>query len=172
MQKSLFDYRTHYEYLKIKLSPQNKGREAKAQFSEFLRIQPAFLSQILAQKYSLSLEQADLANQYFDHSTEESDFFIFQVSRDRAGTKSLRQYYDQQILSILKKRLLVVERMGRKATHHSNWRQRAIQNLLKQDDRDLHFSGVYSLDKKTADKIKEEFMEFLKYRLKNIESSK
>jgi hypothetical protein len=48
----------------------------------------------------------------------------------------------------------------------------AIQNLSSQNDMDLHFSGIYSLDKKTALKIKDEFMDFLKLKLKDIEIAK
>lgn len=252
--KSVFEVKNHFEYISEQLEARRNVRGIKTQFSEFLRIKPAFLSQVLSEKYSLSLEQADLANQFFDHSAEEADFFILMVSRDRAGSVSLKKHYDQQINQILKKRLLVIERLGRKGDlseetkgtyysswlyaaihilttipeyrtrkalaektrmsmealdkalqflmthnlihkegdhylpthswirvdkesphivkHHSNWRLQAINNLEKQTDQDLHYSGVFSMDVKTALHFKDKFLELLKAESKKIEASK
>lgn len=248
---SIYDAKNHFEYLKYKLDPRKTARGIKTKFSEYLRVQNAFLSQVLAEKYPLSLEQADLANQFFDHSKEESEFFILLVSRDRSGTKTLKSHFENQIQIILKKRQLVIERLGRKselddtakgvyysswlyaAIHvactiselqtrsslalyfgislevtgkvldflveqnllikefeyykvtktwvrldkdsphiiklHSNWRQVAIRDLEIQTNEDLHYSGVFSMDKKTALRIKDQFMDFIKAQLKQIE---
>lgn len=250
----LFAFKTHFDYLRHKLNPRNSQRGIKAKVAEFLRIQPAFLSQVLAEKFSLSLEQADLANQFFDHSKEEAEFFLLLVSCDRAGTESLKKHFESQIQLLLKKRLLVVERLGRKSEisdetkgvyyaswlyaathvactisalqtrqaiakhfhipvelagkildflmeqnlltknaekysttqswirldkesphiikHHTNWRQKAIQNLELQTNEDLHYSGVFSMDRKTALKIQDQFLNFIQQQLKMIESAK
>jgi hypothetical protein len=55
---------------------------------------------------------------------------------------------------------------------HANWRLKAIQNLETQTDRDLHFSGIYSMDARTAARIKDRFLEFLKEQQKEIEPAK
>ena len=250
---SIFESKSHFEYLKERFQSGSAERGEKTRFSQSLRIQPAYLSQILARKYSLSLEQAELANQFFDHSTEESEFFLLLVSRDRAGTVSLKKHFDAQMNAILKKRLQVVERLGRKveisaeakgiyysswiysaihisctipelrtrkalaqqfslplelvgkvldfmvensllakegdeylptqtwirldresphiARHHTNWRQKAVQNLEVQTDEDLHYSGIYSMDLKTAAQIKDRFLDFIKAQIKEIEAA-
>lgn len=246
--ETIFDHKTHFSYLKSRLTHR---RGAKAQLAAYLRIQPAFLSQVLAEKYCLSLEQAEEANGYFDHATDEAHFFILLVSRDRAGTQGLHRHFDQQIQAVLKKRLSVVERLGRKVEiseevkgiyysswlyaaahvaatipqlstrramaecfdipieimtkildflvehqmltkvddsyrtnqnwvrldrgsphivkHHTNWRQKAIQNFEVQTERDLHYSGVFSLDEKTALTIKDRTLEYLKQTVNTID---
>ena len=250
----IFAHKSHFDYLKHKLDPRHSQRGVKAKLASHLRIQPAFLSQVLAEKFSLSLEQADLANQFFDHSKEEADFFLLLVSRDRAGTESLRKHFESQIQSTLKKRLLVIERLGRKTEitaeakgiyysswlyaaihvactiselqtrqsiakhfsipielagkildflveqsllkkidekyttteswirldkesphiikHHTNWRQKAIQNFELQTNEDMHYSGVFSMDQKTALKIQDQFLHFIQQQLKMIETAK
>ena len=252
--RDLFECQSHFEYLKQKLNGRNAHRGIKTQLAEFIRVQPAYLSQVLAGKYSLSLEQADLASQFFDHSKEESDFFLLLVSRDRAGTPSLRAHFERQMSEITAKRMQVVERLGKKEEltdeakgvyysswmyaalhvactiptlqsrqalarhfslpveiveqvlhflelnnliekrndayvptpnwvrldkrsphiikHHSNWRQKAIQNLERQSDEDLHYSGVYSIDAATMKQIKDKLLSLIKEQMKNIEQAK
>lgn len=253
MEKSVFDFENHEDYLGYRLDPRRNKRGVKAEFSAFLRIQPAYLSQVLAKKFALSLEQADLANRFFDHTTEEANFFILLVSKDRSATHSLKTYYDQQITAILKKRLLISERIGKRnevteeakgryysswlyagvhvaatldsigsqldiakqlqvpseivsaiidflienqlllkkenkfewanswvridknsphiVKHHTNWRLKAIQNLELQTENDLHYSGIFSMSKKTANQIKSQLMDAVKENLKLIEDS-
>lgn len=250
--ESIFEYNDHSTYMKDRLRSIGQ-RGVKQRFAEYIRVQPAFLSQVLAQKYPLSLEQADRANFFFEHSIDESDYFIALVSRDRASTESLKKYFSNQLNDLKKRRFEIIRRLGRKdeisenakgvyysswiygaahiATtipaarrlgqlqkllniemdvlknilqflvdnnliyqesgeylptqnwlrldrsspyirqHHNNWRQKAIQNLEKQDDKDLHFSGVYSLDSKTAVSIREDILELIARQVKKIEKA-
>lgn len=248
----IFEFNSHYSYLEKRLSgADNWGQKAK--FAEHIGVQPAYLSQVLAQKYSLSLEQADLANEYLEHSTEESEFFILLVLKDRAGRVSLRKHFAHQISQILEKRKLLTERLGKKVEiseevkgvyysswlysaihvacsvpalrtrkslvqyfnistelaskildyleenyllkkegdqyvltgnwfrlgqesphiikHHTNWRLQAIQSLESQTNADLHYSGIFSLDKKTAELVKSQLLDSIKQQTKNIESA-
>ena len=251
---TVFDFSSHFEYIRTRLDSKKNKRGVKSQFAEYVRILPAYLSQVLKEKYALSLEQADLANQFFDHSIEESDFFLLLTSKDRAGTESLKKRYQSHINEILSKRKLLVERLGKKkelsneaqgiyysswlystihvactieslrtskalsehldvpieivgkilnfleehsllvkdmesykttnnwlrlgknsphiVKHHTNWRLQAINNLETQTDDDLHYSGIFSLDDKTAQKVKNEFLDFLKQQLKTFESAR
>lgn len=253
MSNSIFEHETQFSYLKTRLSPPFASRGEKSRFAAHLRILPAYLSQVLAEKTSLSLEHADLANGFFGHTSDEADFFLLLVGRDRAGSQSLRRHYARQIQSVLKKRLEVTERLGRKgelseaaqgvyysswmhpALHvattipelrkiralaerfsleiamvtkvmafleanglverrgdefhptqnwvrlsrtsplitqlHSNWRQVAIRNVAMQSEADLHFSGIYSLDEKTATVIREALLETVRAQVDKIEKS-
>lgn len=252
--ETIFNFQTHYDYLKTKLDPRKSSRGVKAQFANAIQVLPSFLSQVLKEKYALSLEQADLANHFFDHSNEESDFFILLTSRDRAGTASLRKHYHTQINDILEKRKQLIERLGKKKEispeaqgvyysswmysavhvactiealstrkaiaehfnlpihlvekilnfleqqslvikntdsykttenwlrlgkesphiikHHTNWRIKAIEDLEVQTDQDLHYSGIFSIDEKTANSTKENFLTFLKEQTKSFELAK
>lgn len=249
----LFSVPDHFAYLQTKFRRSGEARGIKGRFAQHVRIQPAFLSQVLARKYPLSLEQADLANSFFGHSLDESEYFILLVSRDRAGSTSLQKHFNQKLENLRGKRLDVVERLGKKAfvsgetqgiyysswmygavhvattipslrkvgaiqdylgiprekilrilqfleTHglllrkgdeffptktwlrlgrqsphidqfHTHWRQRAIQALTQTYDEDLHFSGVYSLDSKTATTIREALLECIEEQAKRIETA-
>lgn len=249
---SIFEYNEHFSYLRDRFK-KTKSRGIKGQFAEKTQMQPAYLSQVLAKKYSLSLEQADLANSFFEHTIEESEFFLLLVGRDRSGTASLKKHFSKQIDQFRKKRLEVIERLGRKcqvsdgaqeiyysswlysAVHvaltvsdlrrliplknhlginrekllqvlqflesqnliykkndeyfsnqnwvrlesgspqitklHTNWRMKAIQSLDNERESDLHFSGVYSLDPKTATLIRESLLENISKQLNRIEGA-
>ena len=131
--RAVFLYKSHYSYLKDRLTGPNLWG-SKSKFSEFVGVQPAFVSQVLSQKYTLSLEQADLANSFFDHSTEESEFFLLLVLKDRAGSHSLKKHFENQIDLILEKRKSVIERLGKKneisentkSIYYSSWLYSAV----------------------------------------------
>lgn len=131
---SIFEFKSHFRYLNEKLSRGSAKRGEKTRFAEALRIQPAFLSQVLAEKYPLSLEQGDLANQFFDHAPEEADFFLLLISRDRASTASLKKYFEAKTEQVLKKREELAERLGKKTEigeevkgiYYSSWLYSAI----------------------------------------------
>lgn len=132
--KSIFDHESHYSYLRERFKSQTSARGIKGRFADHVRIQPAFLSQVLAEKYPLSLEQADLANSFLEHSIEESEFFLMMVSRDRAGTVSLKKHFSKQLVQARKRHLEVIERLGRKsdiseetkAIYYSSWLYAAV----------------------------------------------
>jgi len=250
---NIFEYENHFLYLEARLGIKGLPRGTKQKFAEFTRMQPAFLSQVLAKKYPLSLEQADLANSFFEHSMDESEFFLLLVSRDRAGSESLRKHFNRQIQHMLRRRQEVVERLGRKSeisvetqgiyysswiyaavhvattipnlrkvgqlrdyfqinsdlllkvlhfleTHHliirrgeefhpsnnwirldrssphivklhSNWREKAIQNIAEEKPQDLHYSGIYSMDAKTAKSVREALLETMSREVKKIEAA-
>ena len=55
--------------------------------------------------------------------------------------------------------------------HHFNWRQRAIQALDNQNEKDLRYSSVFSLSEKDASEIKDKMMGHLKEYLEQISKS-
>lgn len=55
---------------------------------------------------------------------------------------------------------------------HRNWRDVSIRHLEKATAQDLHFSGIYSTDAKTAQAFKDLLLDQLKIGLKDIEKSK
>jgi hypothetical protein len=56
--------------------------------------------------------------------------------------------------------------------HHANLRQRAIHSLEGQSERELHYSGIFSMDEKTAQKMKEKFLELMKEQQEEIQAAK
>ena len=56
--------------------------------------------------------------------------------------------------------------------HHANWRQKAIQNLEVQTDEDLHYSGIFSVDARTALRVKDRLLAYLQEQMKEFEAAK
>lgn len=131
---SIFSYKTHFEYLLERLDPRKHQRGIKIKLAQFLRVTPGYISQALAGKINLTLEQADLANSFLEHSIDESEFFILLVSRDRAGTTTLKDHYSKQINKIIKKRMEVSAHLDKKlelsplaqSIYYSSWLYPAI----------------------------------------------
>lgn len=81
-----------------------RPRGAIKSLAEKLRCHPTFISQVLKNQADFSLEQAYELCEYFSFSKEEQDLFLNLVLRDRAGTKGLKNYYQEKIDKILEGR--------------------------------------------------------------------
>lgn len=56
--------------------------------------------------------------------------------------------------------------------HHSNWRLQALKKVDDYDPKNLHYSVVYSVSKKDAQKIKDEIIKLIQSNLKIVAPSK
>lgn len=128
---STFDYIQYKAYivkaLEVRGSTQKKLAEA-------LRCQPAYISQVLNGSAHLSVEQAEDANVFFDHSNEEAEFFLLLVQLERAGTSRLKTRTKHQIDTVLEKRLHLRNRVDILKTlplesqlrYYSSWHYAAV----------------------------------------------
>lgn len=55
--------------------------------------------------------------------------------------------------------------------HHTNWRLKAIEQLTRKTEKDVHYSVVYTLSKKDAEKLKERILKMIQENIKTIEPS-
>jgi uncharacterized protein (TIGR02147 family) len=104
------DYRN---YIEKKLKTKGYGRGSKAKLADLLDCQPSFISQVLKDKNTFSLEQAYKINSFFKHDNLEQDYFITLVEYDRAGTFDLKQYFEIKLKEISKKAQLLENRVKR-----------------------------------------------------------
>ncbi|MNJ98487.1 hypothetical protein D3C87_162530 [compost metagenome] len=74
-----------------------RPRGAVKGLAEKLGCHPTFIAQVLKETADFSLEQACEFCGHFSLSMEEQDFFLNLVLRDRAGTKTLKRYYQDKI---------------------------------------------------------------------------
>ncbi len=136
--KSLFSFSNYKSYLEAKTGAEGTRKGVKAAMAKSLSCQPTYISQVLHGKAHLSLEQAEILNGFFSHSKEEGFFFLVLVQKDRAGTKALREFFQEQIEEALRKRLVLTMRLGPKevlsevhqATYYSSWIYAAIHIAL------------------------------------------
>lgn len=135
MIKEVFEFKDYRDYLKSTLDAE-RGR--RAHLAQALRVQPAFVSRVLAGQADFSQEHGILINGFLQHREQESEFFMTLLDLGRAGSKALRDYHLRKLEMIREKRLLVSERIGVKQslskedqmTYYSAWYYAAIHILL------------------------------------------
>ena len=129
MQKIIYDYDDYKSYIndKINNSP-SKGRGIKLKISECLSCQTAFVSQVLNGQPNFSLEQAVKLNTFFDHTKDESRFFIILLQLSRAGSTELINFFKSEIKDIVEKRSLFKNRTE-------------VKNNLKKLDQQIYYSN-------------------------------
>lgn len=112
MVKTVFDYHDYKRYLSDRIeSMPNHGRGERTRLADALKCHMAYISQVFNGPADLSLEQADILNEYFGHTSEEGDFFLLLVQEERAGTKSLKERFKSQRKSLLEQRQLLKKRL-------------------------------------------------------------
>lgn len=251
---SLYEYKSYKEYLGSLAGPRNERSGHRAAMAKALRCQPTYISQVLYGNAHLSLEQAEQLSEHLGFTRDEKQFFILMIQKDRSGTKSLESFFNEQMQELLRKRMILTERLGTKTVlseaqqtvyysswqyaaihialtipelqtasslsenfrisksrlntildfllsaglakqegsryltgdvqvrvgnsspniikHHANFRHQAIDSLERETLQDLHYSGVVSLSKEDAVKIKDETLKFIQGALKTIRASK
>lgn len=138
MDKSVFEYSSYKSYLGAKAGATGTRRGVKMAMAKAINCQPTYVSQVLHGKAHLSLEQAEILNGFFSHSRDEAFFFLLLVQKDRAGTRTLRDFFQEQIEDVLKKRLILTKRLGAKeslseihqSTYYSSWIYAALHIAL------------------------------------------
>ena len=89
----IFKCSDYKAYLKSRLA----GKGEKRAFAEYIGCQQSFLSQVLKGKPDLSLEHGLLANEYLQHSKDESKHFLLMLHYGRASSVKLRNYYLEEL---------------------------------------------------------------------------
>ncbi len=112
--KGLFSYTDYRAYVKDQLGHAGTRSGRKKSAADFLRVHTTYISQIVAGKAHLNLEQAELFNEFFQHSNDEGEYFLLLVMLERAGTKRLRDRWAEKIENLLTRRMQIKERIGAK----------------------------------------------------------
>ena len=124
----LYDVSTYRDYLRQHFESAGERSGVKSKFASAIGIKSSFLSQVLSEQAHLSLEQGERANGHLSHSVDESHLFLLMIQRDRAGSPSLKAYFDEQISKSKKKKsvrnlLKTSSEISKeaRATYYSSW---------------------------------------------------
>lgn len=112
MLLAVFDYKDYIAYLSDCLESLPQVRGSRAALAKFLGCQSSFVSQVLTRRAHLSREQAIRVSEFLDLSHDERRFFMLLVDVERAGSKHLEAFYQQEIDTILRHREEVREKIG------------------------------------------------------------
>ena len=139
MNISVFDFKNSRDFLKklIKSQPKN-GHGTRSKWAEAMGCQPAYVSHILNGLYEISSEQAEKLSTHLALNKEEKEFFIMLVQKDRAGTNSLKIFFEKLILEKIEQRESIRNRMKIKsnlsiedqAIYYSKWLYSAVHIIL------------------------------------------
>lgn len=131
MSKKVYDFTDYRAYITefFKNSPEG-SYGAKTRLAESLNCNSAYISQVFNKSANFSLEQAEELNELFQHTKEESRFFLLLVQYARAGSHKLKERIKDQIEETLEKRLVLKERLG-------------VKNTLSETDQSKFYSHWY-----------------------------
>ncbi len=133
MYKPIYEFAHYRDYLASVLNQGGKRSGRRLQLAKHLGVHTTFISQILNSKSELSLEQAELTNEFFKHNTQEADFFIELVLFSKAGSIKLKNRFKDRIEFKRKQSLNIRERL--EPTHQ-----------ISQDEENVYYSSpFYSL---------------------------
>lgn len=133
------DYKTILNKILFEKRKIQKGLSRK--LSEHLGVHPTLVSQVLKGHKDFSEEQILMVCEFLGVARLESKYLLVLLQFERAGSKKLKDHFQEQIDQIRKKALNVSERVTRdrslseeeKAVFYSNWAYSAIHLLSTLD---------------------------------------
>jgi uncharacterized protein (TIGR02147 family) len=139
MGKNIFEFNEYKAYLGSRIQAMPKaGRGFRVEMAEAIQCQKPFVSQVLKGEAQFSLEQAERLNKLLEHDPEQAHYFLLLVQIARAGTASLREFFQSQLDSIKEHRLTLRNRLRSdsviseesKSKYYSSWIYGAIRVAL------------------------------------------
>ena len=131
---SVFDFQSYKVYLRAYTGGPGRRSGIKSALATAIRCQTTYFSRVLNGNAQLSLEQAEALSLFLKHTDDEAHYFLLLVQKERAGTRSLHQYFQKQIDQILAKRMVLRERIAGElvlnkadqAEYYSSWHYAAF----------------------------------------------
>lgn len=111
MANSVYDFDSYRPYLLQRLGGEGRRTGLRLQAAKAMGCHTTYISQVLKAKAELSLEQGALLNEFLNHTSEEAHFFLLLIQKERAGSPSLRSYFQKQLDEIQRRRLVLSERI-------------------------------------------------------------
>ncbi len=95
---NIFEFTNFRDFLRFTIqSFPKKGYGQLSKLAKYMKVNSAYLSQVLQESKSLSQEQGLIVANYFQLGTRETDYFLLLINYDRAGTQTLKIYFQNKI---------------------------------------------------------------------------
>lgn len=129
MKKDVFQFKNYKTYINARLDEAGARSGLRAKMARQMGVQSSYLSQVLHGNPDLTLEQAFKANMFFEHDSNEAQYFLLLVQKDRAGTMELKNYFQKQISDLLQERDKIKSRLNQttvlneeiQSRYYSSW---------------------------------------------------
>ncbi len=139
MEKSLYTYNYYKTYLldRIKREPK-AGRGVRQKMAEYICCQVAYISHVLSGDRDFSVEQAEAITRFFAMTSDESEYFIWLIEKERAGTSQARDFFEKLLQQKREKYLQLKNRVNisdelddsAKATYYSDYLFSAVHMIV------------------------------------------
>ena len=95
---NIFEFNCYKEIITHLMGQKSKGgRGELAKISKFLNVHSSLISQVMSGSKEFSIEQMLGVTQYFELNESESEFLVFILERERAGTQALKKFWQYRI---------------------------------------------------------------------------
>lgn len=113
MEKSLYSYNDYKSYVldRIKREPK-AGRGVRQKMAEQIGCQVAYVSHVLSGERDFSIEQAEGISRFFAMTSDEAEYFIWLVEKDRAGTMQSKAFFEKLLQQKREKYLQLKNRVN------------------------------------------------------------
>lgn len=128
--QSIYTFSDYRRFLGAAFEARSKnGFGEGKKLADAMGVHPTFVSQVLKDVKSFSVEQALVVTRYLNLNDLEADYFLLLVQHDRAGTKELKSFFSDKLKALREKANQVVNRVDREtklspeaqATFYSDW---------------------------------------------------
>lgn len=136
---SVFDFKSYIDFLNTWIANQPRnGRGLKALIARYAQCNPAYVTLVMKGDAHFSLEQIERLKPVLQLTDEEFDFLFLLVEKEKAGTQSLKNYFNKKVEVILQQRLQLKSRVESKSIlkeelqsrYFSNWLYAAVHTAL------------------------------------------
>lgn len=129
MKKPIFEYKDYKKFLcdYIELQPKG-GRGLRRKMAEAAGCQIAYISHVLNDRNEFSIEQAESISRFIGFSRDEAEYFVLLVEHARAGTQSLKSFFQKMLDEKKEKFMLLKTRVN-------------ISNTLSREDQAMYYSS-------------------------------
>ena len=133
--KSIFEFKSYKDFLKdFEYSRKNFERGFRSKLAQFIGCQSGYISHVLNGNAHLSLEQAYKAAEFLSLNERERKYLLLMIEAARAGTKELREHFEEELISLREEYLNIKERVGparvltekEQSTYYSSWHYLAV----------------------------------------------
>lgn len=148
--RPIFDYEDYKFALQDILKERRKETKGLSRkLSEHLNVHPSMVSQVLSGAKDFSEEQMLLVTEFLGLPEIESHYLLTLLQRERAGSKKLKDFYEQQKNEIKRKGSLISEKVTKntslsdldKAIFYSHWLYAAV-HLLTTLEKKVTFKDI------------------------------
>jgi uncharacterized protein (TIGR02147 family) len=165
---SLFEVDDYKPALQVILADRRKTHKGLSRkLAEHLGVHPTMVSQVITGSKDFTEEQMILVCEFFGLAKLESQYLLVILQQARAGSKKLKDYFEEMKLQIRRQALQVSQRVPRdrqlseieKSIFYSSWLFSAI-HLFTTLDRKVRFDDIYKKFNLPPDRTRE-ILDFL-----------